>query len=93
MTAPKHSAGPWYLVYHGKMVEVVASNGDVVADNQPEQPTAITIENAHLISAAPDLLDTLFNLVMCVEMEWKTENVCGVARLVMKKAHGELYDE
>lgn len=55
------SPEPWQvrrldLFEGGEGVEIVASDGETVADNQTYYPHALDAKNASLIAAAPDLL-------------------------------------
>lgn len=40
-----------------RSVRVVAADGEIIADNEPYYPQALNPKHAHLIAAAPDLLE------------------------------------
>ena len=59
-----HTPGPWRveeieLFETGSGVQVVAADGTVIADNQTYYPQSLDPANAHLIAAAPELLEAL----------------------------------
>ncbi len=63
----QHTPGPWTLqsltMYEGGEEntgwEVVGANGDTICDNQTYYPHAVSLPDARLIAAAPELLEAL----------------------------------
>lgn len=68
----KHTPGPWAVRIDpdgqscgsddGPLVEVVGQDGEVVCCNERYYPTRLDQKNAHLIAAAPDMLEALQNI-------------------------------
>lgn len=95
----KHSPGPWTVRKMGlheessdslNGIEVTDAEGNAVCCNQPFYPTALKPENAHLIAAAPDLLEAL-NTVMNIYGYYITDDIVkGVVQAAIKKAKGEM---
>lgn len=46
-------------------VEIVSADGETIACNEPYYPTALDTKNAHLIAAAPCLLEALEAAIEC----------------------------
>lgn len=60
----KHTRGPWFVREHHdcheddvKGVEVVSADGTIIACNRAYYPTELDADNAHIIAAAPELLE------------------------------------
>ena len=85
MTNTKHTPGPWQIVSH-------STAGQVAIATQGPMPSVYCIgkdkeANAHLIAAAPELLDALEHAVF--ELEEKTGVYTGDFQALIKKAKGE----
>lgn len=92
----KHTPGPWFITgsmtkyvearIPGRMIQEVAACGPTAADDgYGEQQMA----NAHLIAAAPDLLEALDLMVSTHEEGgWPTATIT-IARAAIRKAKGE----
>jgi hypothetical protein len=82
-----HTSGPWVIVRResasgiGQVLEVLDANGDAVCNDETYYPTPLDERNAPLIAAAPDLLNTLRELVEIVDAaisagDWKVDGCC-----------------
>lgn len=88
----KHSPGPWRVSLTDDTVVIDATGAEVAAIsgdyNQPDEwPTMEA--NARLIAAAPDLLDTLENLIIGIGMGWDLEGLIAAACDAVDKAREE----
>ena len=94
----QHTPGPWkvYLADNGKIIGIGVDrpgdedHGAGVTDprfglwGDEDEKNA----NAHLIAAAPDLLDALENLTIAVAMGWDLDGVLDVSRAAIARATG-----
>lgn len=67
---PKHTPGPWKVETHAKNLEVWNQNTHIATMNMHykyEDQPAIDKANAHLIAAAPELLESLGNVIGILE--------------------------
>lgn len=95
----KHTPGPWRLHRHHKPIsnqwifQVVTDEeyGEIVAGTctNPQRPEEVREANAHLISAAPDLLEALSEVVEWLELGDHAGPMHSKARTAISKARGE----
>ena len=83
----KHTPGPWAVedLKHRYRLRcsIEATDGSLVGESYEEK-------NAHLIAAAPELLEALENLLKVHEGEGGTQHHAGdIARAAIAKAKGE----
>ena len=95
----RHTPGPWKIVPSGVgNPRIVGADGYAVAACRPKYSTpddyAIAAANAHLIAAAPDLLEALKRLLGftqggCADLQLQEQEIYDQARAAIKKATGE----
>lgn len=96
----KHTPGPWRMHRHHKPIsnqwifQVVTDEeyGEIVAGTctNPQRPEDVREADAHLIAAAPDLLEALENCVDLIELISPIEgDEIRRARAAIAKARGE----
>lgn len=62
---PKHTKGPWEVVEFDESIEIQANNGK--KDNPDILADVWSKKDAHLIAAAPELLEALKNLLTSLQ--------------------------
>lgn len=92
MSERKHTPGEW-TVDSGEAIRVRAPDGSSVCQIHMLTKTGRrhgdeSMANAHLMAAAPDLLDALENLGIAVGMGWDTDGVMEKAIAAIAKATG-----
>lgn len=88
----KYTKGPWFPGTNSDTGEyIITNNGIIVAETYPDNHQDFTA-NAHLIAAAPDLLDSLEECLARIEL--MTTGICldekDTARIIIKQAKGLL---
>lgn len=91
------SPAPWAvrtieLHEGGEGIEVVDANGDAVCNNQTFYPQELKPENAHVIAAAPEMLEALELMIKMYEEVQPAggyQGVYDIAVYASKKAKGE----
>lgn len=92
-----HAKGPWRVVVGdgslgSPIVSVVDSEDTAVCDNEPYYPAPLNPDNAHLIAAAPCLLEALEGMMVCfddgVGQPWNSKQL-DAARAAIARAKGE----
>ena len=81
----KHTPGPWTIRESSTHVTVIGANNETIFHDDKRCPSVP--EDARLISAAPDLLEALEDM-----LGWQTlapDNVVAAARAAIAKARGE----
>ncbi len=93
----KHTPGPWKHTYMPRLSVIHGPNGEHVADTgawrDDEHPEMRA--NAHLIAAAPDLLEALEVLIANAEVNYDARQWLdgkAKARAAIAKAKGETND-
>lgn len=90
MASAKHTPGDWYVIQDGLRKGGVASNlGAGLHSQLFERLSGATDYDAHLIAAAPDLLEVLEE---CLKRGWMWDNDSSLytaACKVIRKAKGE----
>ena len=92
----KHTPGPWIVVSRGMFSpKVVDANGLGIC-HTPYAGAPPAEANAHLIAAAPDLLEALRSIADCCDEEHAARDyasrqaeIRGIARVAIAKATGE----
>lgn len=82
MSAPKHTPGPW-------SVRSRVTTGDIVAPTGTVASSVLLTTDAHLIAAAPDMLEALDNLVTAYLGSSDPILQINAAVAAIKKARGE----
>jgi len=88
----KHTPGPWRYEEFGPNVIIKATKNPMlsVVHSLYQESREQTEANAHLIAAAPELLEALENLLKVHEGEGGTQYHAGdMARAAIAKAKGE----
>ena len=96
----KHTPGPWVIrtaATYRSQVEAIDPKGraDVVARiTAPRKGAEASDANAHLIAAAPDMLEALEAVEAWwnahgIEGDHRTDAFCTLARTAIKKARGQ----
>ena len=97
MKEKKWTPGPWrYSEAHGDIISMANVKPDVICDAKEGRYNVLPSKhNAHLIAAAPDLVEALASL-----QAWVTDGgfedthegvaeICGQARAALAKSYGE----
>lgn len=89
MSETKHTPGPWH-VYKGHGLYVDSSSAGSVCKVAEKRASEQQVANAHLIAAAPDMLEALI-----IALPWLSENEVPslvakkIAEAAIRKAKGE----
>lgn len=95
MMKTKHTPGPWTLDNLGTDIKIQASGAvEAIALVHDQQSTHGAEANAHLMSAAPEMLEALEKLLLLSDVALKQKHSldCSIrraARDAIRKAKGE----
>ena len=83
-----YTQGPWTVRESYTHVTVIGANNETIFHDDKQCPSVI--EDAHLISAAPDLYEALQEIVDATDTGWEHLDATFTrARAALKKARGE----
>lgn len=85
----KHTPAPWSFNKYMSQVEAFEPNGNRSLQVKINCHEDDYEANARLIAAAPELLDSLENIIIALGMGWDLDGICEKALTVIKKANGE----
>ena len=96
MSELKHTPGPWSVVANGgHSYTIRGSRNEAICDTSiwlHSDPHSESRANAHLIAAAPDLLEALEDLLTICDGDPDEPDEIGWARAAIAKAKGESHE-
>ena len=93
----KHSPGPWRVQReyfdNGKLfkIKVVASNGEVICDDEEYYPQFLQEYNADIIAAAPEMKAMIYKLLSSFKPQDTVDlHIIEEANVLLSKAGGNV---